>query len=132
MGALTAAGRAAERLLAEKDDLARRTAEALYAALPDLQEKYGDYGRRKCLEDMHYNVEHLAPAVDLGRPELFAGYVEWLGGLLRARNVPTSEVVRSLELMEELVVARFSPEEAGSVVPCIRAGLAALGRPATP
>lgn len=123
---MSAGTAAAERLLAEKASLAQEIAAALYAEMPELLSRYGEYGRRKCLEDMQYNLEHLAPAVDLADPALFAGYVRWLDGLLRARNVATAEVVRSLRLTEERIRARFTAEEHAAIVPSIRAGLEAL------
>ena len=128
MDTLAAEARAASRLLADKESFARAITEALYADMPELMAKYGAAGREKCLQDMRYNLEHLIPAVDLGQPEMFAGYVRWLDDLLRARNVSTGEVVRSLELTEELVRERFSPEEADAVAICIQAGLSALAR----
>jgi hypothetical protein len=126
MDAMTGGARAAVRLLEEKGVLAQEITDALYQRMPELMEKHGEYGRRKCLQDMHYNLEHLAPAVDLGQPEMFTAYVRWLDGLLRARNVSTVEVVRSLELMEQRIRARFTAGEVDAIVPSIRAGLAAL------
>jgi hypothetical protein len=118
---------AAERLLAEKVSLAGEITTALYAEMPELLARYGEYGRRRCLEDMEYNLEHLAPSVDLADPSLFAGYVRWLDGLLRARNVGTAEIARSLRLMEERIRARFTAEEHAAIAPSLRAGLDALG-----
>jgi hypothetical protein len=121
--------RASERLIAEKHALARSITDALYAERPDLLEKYGPVGREKCHQDMLYHVEHLAPAVDLGEPGMFAAYVRWLEALLRARNVAPEEVMRTLELIELLISDRFPADEAAVVVPCVRAGLAALRDP---
>jgi hypothetical protein len=126
---MSAGTAAAERLLATKDSLAEEITAALYAEMPELHARYGEYGRRKCLEDMRYNLEHLAPAVDLAEPALFAGYVRWLDGLLRARNVATAEVVRSLRLTEERIRARFTAAEHAAIAPSIEAGLAALAEP---
>lgn len=126
MAAVAAGPRAADRLLAEKEVLAREVTDALYAALPGLMAKYGQAGREKCLQDMRYNLEHLAPAVDLEQPTMFAIYIRWLDNLLRARHVSTDEIVRSLEIMEQLVRQRFDREEADAVTACIHSGLAVL------
>lgn len=117
---------AAERLLAEKETLARAVTAALYRAMPHLLEKYGERGREKCLQDMRYNLEHLAPAVDLAHPGMFADYVRWLDGLLRARDVATNEVIRTLELMETEIRGRFPADEAAAVLPSLHAGLEVL------
>ena len=126
MGGVAAGGRASERLLGEKEALARAVTQALYEEMPELVAKHGARGREKCLQDMRYNLEHLAPAVELAEPAMFAGYVRWLDGLLRARGVATEEVARSLELTTRVVRARFPAEEAEAVELCVRAGLAEL------
>ena len=120
--------RAALSLMYHKEALAHAVTDALYAEMPELMEKYGERGRRKCLQDMRYNLDHLAPAVDLENPEMFAGYTLWLDGLLAARNVSTAEVVRCLALTQQMVGERMAPEEAAEVSRSIRAGLAALQR----
>lgn len=132
MGTVTAAGRAAGRLLAEKEALAHAVTDALYAEQPALLAKYGAVGRAKCLEDLRYTLEHLLPAVDLGEPRMFADYVRWLDALLRARHVDTAEVRRSLVLTARVVAERFPADEAAAVQPVVAAGLAALDTPATP
>lgn len=126
MDPVTAEGRAASRLLAQKEALATAVTTALYDEMPELMDRYGQAGREKCLQDLRYTIEHLIPAVDLGEPAMFARYVEWLDSLLRARNVSTHEVVRSLELTDEIVRGRVADDEAEAVSRCLRAGLAAL------
>jgi hypothetical protein len=120
---------ASESLLARKAEIARAVTEALYTEMPELMEKYGETGRRKCLQDMHYNLEHLAPAVALGEPVLFARYVVWLREMLASRGVPADEVRRSLELTAEAVRARLPAEEAIPVVDALAAGLRELEEP---
>ena len=126
---MSAGSEAAERMLAEKETLARALGEALYERRPELLERYGEYGRAKCHEDMRYNVEHLAPAVDLGDAELFAGYVRWLEGLLRARGVDSRDITDTLELMDDLFRQRFTAEQHAAIEQSLRAGLEVL-RPA--
>lgn len=128
----SAGARAARGLLAGREALAREITEALYAEMPALLEKHGESGREKCLQDMRYNLEHLAPAVELEEPALFAGYARWLNDLLLARGVDTAEVVRSLALTERVVRERMPPEEADAVARSLRAGLEALGSEAAP
>lgn len=128
MDGLTVRERAAGRLEEQQGELAHVITAALYAELPALEAKYGERGRVRCLEDMNFNLEHLRPAVQLGRPEMFVTYVQWLDGLLRARGVDTREIVRSLVLTERVLRERFSPEEADSIAPCIEAALQVLQR----
>jgi hypothetical protein len=126
MADLTAAERAAAALLEQKEAIARSVTGLLYAEMPWLQDKYGDRGRVKCLQDMHYNLEHLIPAVELGAPDMFARYAAWADGVLRARGVPTAELVRSMEIMGADVAARLPEDQSAAVAECLDAGLAAL------
>jgi hypothetical protein len=126
---VTAGERCGERLVAEKEALASAITALLYAERPDLLQRYGASGREKCLQDMRYNLEHLAPAVALGEPAMFAGYARWLGGLLAARGIPTGDVVRSLALTRAALTERFPADEAAAAVPALEAGLAALAAP---
>jgi MerR family transcriptional regulator, light-induced transcriptional regulator len=126
---VTAGERAGARLVDEKEDLARAVTAALYLERPDLQAKYGNAGRDKCMQDMRYNLEHLAPAVALDEPSMFAGYARWLAGLLEARGIPADEVARSLALTRTVIDGRFPPDEAAAAVPALEAALAVLARP---
>lgn len=120
---MTAEDRAAARLEEEQSRLAREITDMLYEELPHLIEKYGERGRARCLEDMNFNLEHLRPAVQLARPDLFVSYVRWLDQLLRARNVDAREVVRSLLLTERVIRASFPDDEVTTVLPSLHAAL---------
>jgi hypothetical protein len=117
---------AARRLMAEREAIARAVTARLYDERADLLERHGARGREKCLQDMLHNVDHLIPAVDLGDPSMFAHYVEWLDGLLRARSVDTTHLVRCLELLADEGAARCSPEEGAALRPVVEEGLRVL------
>jgi hypothetical protein len=119
----TTGHRASDSLLSNKEELARAITDRLFAAQPDVLDRYGEPGRAKCLQDMRYNLEHLAAAVALGEPDLFVRYVRWLDDLLCARNIPASDVRRSLEVMQAVILARLPSEEAAAIAACIQAGL---------
>ena len=124
---MSAGERCAARLIAEKDALALAIADALYRERPDLAAKYGEAGRATCVQDMRYNVEHLAPAVALGDPALFAGYARWLVSLLTARGIPAGEIERSLALTRAEIGGRFPPDESAAAVPAFEAAMAVFG-----
>lgn len=124
---MSAGALAAAALLENREAVARSVTGLLYAEMPWLLDRYGERGRQKCLQDMRYNVEHLAPAVELQDPAMFARYAAWCDGVLRSRGVSTGELARSLVLMESDVAARLPPEQADAVAACLRAGVAALG-----
>lgn len=118
--------RASASILDRKDELAGAITDVLYSRDPTLVTRYGEAGRVKCLQDMRYSLEHLAPAVALDDPSLFARYVIWLEGLLAARGVGSDDVRRSLQATQSALMDRLSPDEAARVLPSLQAGLAAL------
>ena len=118
--------RAAALLLGQKADLARAVTARLYDERPELIARHGERGREKCLQDMHHNVEQLAPAVDLEDGEMFARYVRWLDDMLRSRGVATGDVVRCLELLRDETAARFDGDEARLIAGILDVGLAVV------
>jgi MerR family transcriptional regulator, light-induced transcriptional regulator len=126
------AERCAARLIAEKEGLALAIADALYRERPDLTAKYGEAGRAKCVQDMRYNVEHLAPAVALEDPSMFAGYARWLASLLTARGIPVGEIERSIALTKAEIGSRFPADEAAAALPALDAAMAVLSSSARP
>jgi hypothetical protein len=115
---------AAENLLHDKETIARAVTVTLYDEHPELIERHGERGRQKTLQDMHHNIDHLVPAVDLELPSMFADYVRWLDDMLRSRGVLTIYTRRCLELLIDEARARYRPDEADAIVRVIDAGLA--------
>lgn len=126
MAGVSAGTRAAAALAEHAEAVARSVTGLLYAEMPWLVDRYGERGRLKCLQDMRYHLEHLAPAVELEDPVLFARYAEWCDEMLRARGVQTDELARSLELMESDVAFRLPRDDGELVAASLRAGIAAL------
>jgi hypothetical protein len=117
-----------EVLLARKDELASVLTDALYEAHPEFRDRYGDLGREKCLQDMRYTLEHLAPSVALGEPRLFAQYVVWLVDLLRPRGIPPEHVGDTMRVLERVLTSELSSEHIAAVQSSVAAGLAAVPR----
>lgn len=125
----TAAERAAHALLARREWIAAEATAALHAADPSLHDRYGVHGREKCREDAAYNVQHLAGAMEMDDPRLFAAYVRWVDELLRARNVPTDDLRRHLGFLEDACARALAPDDRDGrhvLARCIAAGRDAL------
>ena len=120
------AARASESLLARKEELALAVTEALYKACPELAIRYGPAGRTKCLQDMRYTLEHLAPSVALSEPILFVRYITWLVDLLRPRGIPPDHVRAALETMAAVIAGHLAADEHEAAAVGLRAALAAL------
>ncbi len=132
MNASAVETRASDSILGRKEELALAITDALYAGDPALWERFGEAGRAKCLQDMHYCLEHLAPAVSLTDPALLARYVLWLANLLAARGIGSEDVRRSLNATEGVLSQRLRPDEVACVLPCLMAGLASLSPAVAP
>lgn len=126
MAQLSPAEHAAAALLEHREAIARAVTVRLFEEMPHLLDKYGQRGWDKCLQDMRHTVDHLAPAVELESPPMFARFAAWCDSVLRARNVPTDELVRCLELMREDVAGRMPADESRAVAASLHAGLRAL------
>ncbi|HEY4132920.1 MAG TPA: hypothetical protein VGM50_20060 [Gemmatimonadaceae bacterium] len=124
----TVGQRAAERLIYDKESIARAVTKRMFAEDPDILEKHGERGRQKCLEDMHYNIEHLIPAVDLEKAEMFADYARWLDKMLGSRGVSARDVRRCFEMVADETRDRFAFDEAALIDGIIRAGVNAVER----
>jgi hypothetical protein len=122
----TAGRRAAERLMFDKESIARAVTKRLYDEYPDILEKHGERGREKCLQDMYYNIEHLIPAVDLENSEMFVQYARWLENMLGSRGVSTRDVKRCFELVGEEARSRYAASESAIIEDVLRAGIAAV------
>jgi hypothetical protein len=121
--------RSAALLMRDRDALALEVTMALHAESPELLARHGERGREKCLQDMRHNIDHLIPAVDLGDGAMFARYVEWLDGLLRARQVATRDVVRCLELLRDGCARRYPAAESAAIGAIVESGLGAVAAP---
>lgn len=119
--------RASARLMYDKESIARAVTGKLYDECPELIDRHGERGRQKTLQDMHYNIEHLIPAVDLEDAEMFVKYVQWLDNMLSSRGVLTKYTRRCLELVNDEARARYDVTESDAITSIVDAGLAVVG-----
>jgi methanogenic corrinoid protein MtbC1 len=106
--------------------IAEELVERQFAAHPELAERYGPSGRRKCLEDAGYHLSYLADAMDAGQPLLFASYVGWAKVMLGKRGIPLEDLASYLELTRTLLIERFDGTTGALAAEYLTAGLAGL------
>lgn len=83
--------------------IAQTICDRYYAEFPDHDERFGDRGRRFCAHDNAYLVAWLIDALDAAGPGSFALNVDWLRGLLEARDFPMDAFRRNLQLVGQAV-----------------------------
>lgn len=63
-------------------DLVDLAVEEIYREFPELLERYGEQGRRKCREDNEHHWRHLHTDWQLSDEKVFTDYASWLQGIL--------------------------------------------------
>lgn len=90
-------------IIERQEDLARAIVERDWILRPALEQRYGDKGRERCLEDARYHLRYLSEAVGAREPALFVHYVTWAKTMLLARNIPIEDLVANLEVMLDVL-----------------------------
>lgn len=80
---------------------------------PDEAERYGDAGIEWCVHDNQHILAWAAQDAG-GRAGLLQAQVDWLAGVLAARDFPLDRLARDLELAAE-VVRPHAPAVAGAL-----------------
>ena len=71
--------------------------EGIYEAYPILEEKYGELGRKKCVEDNYHHFKHLDTAYSLNEEKLFIDYALWLNNILTSRGMKEDHLIDNFE-----------------------------------
>ncbi|MFD0049413.1 hypothetical protein ACFVHQ_08785 [Actinomycetes bacterium NPDC127524] len=100
------------------EQIAEEVTELIYMKDPDLTLKYGEKGRRKCVEDNIHHLKHLETAWQLKDERFFIDYAVWLDGILKKFGMQSSLLIMNFELlssyfMEEKEIAK---EEADAYI----------------
>lgn len=83
--------------------LAERATEELYRRDPSLVDKFGEKGKRKCLEDNLHHVKQLDTAGKLQNGQFFTDYAVWLNGILLKHGMETAHLVENFRVIDELI-----------------------------
>lgn len=108
---------------ARREALAEAVTARHFALHPELDRRYGETGRAKCREDVHFHLSSLAEAIAAGSPSLFADYVSWAKVMLAGRGVPEEDLAANLEVLKDALRGELPPEEAEVAAGYVDAGL---------
>ena len=112
MPAPTAQQRAAEGVAARRPALGIRVAEKHLEENPHFVERWGEAGRRRCLEDADFHLQYLIHALSLSTPALFSAYIQWTRDVLEKRQIPWRDLQRNLELLRDELARELDPADA--------------------
>lgn len=91
---------AGNRLRAAANRIAEATLAHDYEQRPYLNNRYGEYGKMRYRQDVLYNLDALAAALDASDERMFLDYVAWLKIVLLHRGVGPDDIVESLRCMK--------------------------------
>ena len=100
-------------------------AEEHFRRHPELEERYGAIGRKRCLEDAEFHLQYLGHALAFETPSLFVQYVQWARDLLEKRRIPWEDLRTNLELLRDELTKELGGEEAEAAGSYIDAALSA-------
>lgn len=104
--------RAATSLAGRRQELAVRVAEKHLQLQPEFLQRFGETGRKRCLEDADFHLQYLGHALRFATPSLFTAYAQWARQLLEKRGIPWRDLQANLELLRDELARELEPEEA--------------------
>ncbi len=107
--------RTAEVITQLRPELASATVESEFERRQDWAERFGEAGRRHCIEDAEFHLSHMAEAITWSNPSLFEDYVAWAKVMLAQRNIPAADLETHLRILRDTVAGRLE-EPMSSVV----------------
>jgi methanogenic corrinoid protein MtbC1 len=112
-------------LSARRESIAVRVTELYFEAHPGLENKWKN-ARTKCTEDTMHHIDHLAEAVKLGQPALFAEYAAWAAELLAHMRIPGEALSSHLRILAGVAVSELGDAGGELVIPHLEAALAKI------
>jgi hypothetical protein len=118
--------RAAHVMRIKAPPLAEAIVAEHYTLRPELEQRYGGEGRKRCLEDARFHLHFLAGSVEFGDPRVFADYTAWAVAMLARRRIPAEHVAENVRVMRRVLDERLPRAVAELGRPHLAAALRAL------
>ncbi|MFN7142003.1 MAG: B12-binding domain-containing protein, partial [Limisphaerales bacterium] len=90
-----------EEIESQRNHIADQVVARCFELKPELDQRYGPIGRKKCHEDTIYHLRYLSDAVSSDSPSLFVSYVGWAKVLLAGYKIPAGDLEFHLQLLRE-------------------------------
>jgi hypothetical protein len=114
----------ARSLLDHAADLAQRCTDLMYRD-PFWDERFGQRGRQRAIEDDTYHVTYLAHALWFYAPGVMVTYTRWLQSVLTPRGMCSRHIAQAFEILDALIREDGFPNADPAFV-YLRAGIDAL------
>ena len=116
----------AEAIWKNKLAIADTVTTTYFKRRPEMLERWGEVGIKRCTEDAAYHLSYLAESIRFNFPVLFVDYVAWAKVLLHALRIPESDLREHLELLPDALAKHLSHESADFASETVRQAVAAL------
>ena len=92
------------QLLIEKSkELANLITRLHFEKKPELLERYGEDGKKRCYEDAIFHLNFMMEALTMNLPVMYANYILWAASMLKSRNIPESDLADNLEFVQQAI-----------------------------
>ncbi|MDV2885048.1 hypothetical protein RYX45_07635 [Alkalihalophilus pseudofirmus] len=100
--------------------------EEIYQAYPELEEKYGEAGRRKCREDNQHHFHSLETAYQMKQEKIFVDYALWLNGILVKHGMDKQHLIDNFERIERLIKEKVDNQKEEAFKTYLQAAIQAV------
>ncbi|MBM7702125.1 hypothetical protein [Metabacillus iocasae] len=108
-------------------ELLDEVVQEIYEAYPDLINRYGEQGKKKCFEDNVHHMKHLETTYALGgNSQFFTDYALWLNGILVRHGMETRHLIDNFERIQRVVPKYISNPEREAFIHYLNEGIAIL------
>lgn len=83
--------------------IARLVVERQYVIQPELEQRFGPAGRKKCFDDACFHLAYLFEACHQNRPEVFEAYIRWVRSVLLNLNVKDQHLKQHFDLLHNVL-----------------------------
>ena len=116
----------ANSLVAHRQIIAEIVTREYFEFRPELKQKWGEVGLKRCSEDTAYHISYLAESIRFDFPILFVDYLGWTKILLASLRINENDLRQNLEILKAVLASRLTPPEIALTNATIDAGLKAL------
>lgn len=85
--------------------------DGIYQAYPELMDKYGEQGRRKCKEDNLHHFKQLESTYELDNAQVFIDYSLWLNGILTRHGMAANHLIDNFKRIKQAIKGSLSEEK---------------------
>lgn len=98
------------KLNEQREQIAAKITQRHYELHPELIERYGAIGRKRCTEDANFHLAYLSEAIESESAKLFDDYIAWAKVMLAGRGIPAEDLANNLSIIRDLLVEELPLE----------------------